>query len=103
MSPNIRDAALLRLSISFALSQSVKLSVLEERVLRMAAMTKPLPLALAREGKVKIRRAALLGGCGAFMAVLVVAVVVSSSMGGCCCGLGLGLAGTLCWLPAGEL
>jgi len=55
MSPNIRDASLLKLSISFALSQSVKLSVLEERVLRMAALTKPLPLALAREGKVKVR------------------------------------------------
>ncbi|GAB4817742.1 hypothetical protein N2152v2_004788 [Parachlorella kessleri] len=54
MSPNIRDASLLKLSISFALSQSVKLSVLEERVLRMAALTKPLPLALAREGKVKV-------------------------------------------------
>ena len=36
-------------------AQSVKLSVLEDRVLRMAALTKQLPNALAREGKVKIR------------------------------------------------
>lgn len=35
--------------------QSVKLSVLEDRVLRMAALTKQLPTMLAREGKVKIR------------------------------------------------
>lgn len=54
MSPNLKDAALLKLSISFALSQSVKLRVVESRVLRMAAMMRPLPQALAKEGKVKI-------------------------------------------------
>lgn len=35
--------------------QSVKLSVLEERVLRLATLTRPLPTTLAKEGKVKIR------------------------------------------------
>ena len=76
MSPNIRDASLLKLSISFALSQSVKLSVLEERVLRMAALTKPLPLALAREGKVKVRWV----GCSSPLIIEIVQQAVGCGM-----------------------
>eukprot|EP00887_Chlorella_sp_A99_P005589 scaffold1.g5589.t1 len=53
---NIRDGELVRISISFALSQSTKLSVHEERVMRIAGLTRGLPSALAHEGKVKIHR-----------------------------------------------
>ena len=54
MSPNLRDAHLTKISISFALSQSTKLSALEERVSRIVGMTRSLPRALAAEGKVQV-------------------------------------------------
>ncbi|EFN59183.1 hypothetical protein CHLNCDRAFT_138081 [Chlorella variabilis] len=54
LSPTMADLHLMKLSISFALSQSTKLSVLEERALSIAEVTRKLPIALAREGKVRI-------------------------------------------------
>lgn len=48
------DPHLMKISISFALAQSTKLSVLEERALSIAAVTRNLPIALAQEGRVRI-------------------------------------------------
>lgn len=52
---NMVDAHLMKLSISFALAQSTKLSVLEERALTIAAATRNLPMQLAQEGKVAVK------------------------------------------------
>ncbi|KAL4859376.1 Sporulation protein RMD1 [Chlorella vulgaris] len=54
LSPTMIDPHLIKLSISFALAQSTKLSVLEERALSIAEITRKLPKALASEGKVRI-------------------------------------------------
>lgn len=54
LSPLIADPHLMKLSISFALAQSTKLSALEERALTIAAITRKLPIALAQEGRVRI-------------------------------------------------
>lgn len=48
------DPHLMKIAISFALAQSTKLSVLEERALSIAAVTRKLPIALAQEGRVRI-------------------------------------------------
>jgi uncharacterized Rmd1/YagE family protein len=54
LAPNQKDASLTKLSISFALSQSTKLAVLEDRAGRLAEVTSNLPRALAAEGRVEI-------------------------------------------------
>lgn len=54
IAPNLKDAHLTKISISLALSQSTKLSVLEDRVGRMANITRDLPNALAKKGQVEI-------------------------------------------------
>ncbi|PRW58417.1 Sporulation RMD1 [Chlorella sorokiniana] len=56
---NMVDAHLMKLSISFALAQSTKLSVLEERALTIAAATRKLPMQLAQEGKVAVKSRAV--------------------------------------------
>ena len=49
---NVHGAPLVRLAISFALAQSTKLFVLEERVAVLAEATRRLPATLAQAGKV---------------------------------------------------
>lgn len=54
IAPNQKDAQLTKIAISLGLSQSTKLSVVEERVGRIANITRTLPSTLAKEGKVSI-------------------------------------------------
>jgi uncharacterized Rmd1/YagE family protein len=54
LSPTLAEPHLMKLAISFALAQSTKLSVLEERALSIAEVTRRLPIALASEGRVRI-------------------------------------------------
>ncbi|PSC76072.1 Sporulation RMD1 [Micractinium conductrix] len=54
LSPTMAEPTLVKLAISFALAQSTKLSVLEERALAIAEQTRSLPEALAKAGRVHI-------------------------------------------------